>query len=57
MVMRVIQHTSADTIDIGGIACEYLRSPRRLREMINTDKLPINRTKLTGERETRIHWN
>lgn len=34
--MVLVQHTSANTIDTGGIACEYLRSPIRLRRVIKT---------------------
>ena len=30
-VMMVVQHTSTNTIDTGGIACEYLRSPSKLQ--------------------------
>lgn len=29
-VMTLVQHTSTTTMDTGGIACEYLRSPSRL---------------------------
>lgn len=36
--MVLVQHTSANTIDTGGIACEYLRSPIRLRRTIKTGR-------------------
>jgi hypothetical protein len=36
--MKAIQHTSTNTIDTGGIACGYLRSPRRLGGRIADDQ-------------------
>lgn len=50
-VMTLVQHTSANTMDTGGIACEYLRSPSRLYAGDDQDGEVIGELRKTNSME------